>query len=261
MTALALSTLVVLAGCSKDESAKPSQLAPLALKEQTSSVAQASGGYVVNWAGVLANANRWHFGENTVATISALDAAGKEVVRMEQPLDAVPPTASLAFTGEALAAEKPVTVKISYRPAVWHLAARIPSAFKSFPVSNVRTEKLGTGNYLITGYVADPYLKPASSLVVTALLRDAAGKLVGGGTAFVDDVRPDVNRRFIITVESVSGDAEVAATQVMARTWGATAKPYEELALGGAVPVHTVKPTTEPFAKDRGYQAILDKRS
>ncbi|GAA0973671.1 hypothetical protein GCM10009555_028760 [Acrocarpospora macrocephala] len=260
MTALILTALMVLAGCGQDDSNKPRQLAPLALKEQASSVVKASGGYVVNWAAVLGNPNRWHFGENTVATISAQDATGKEIVRMEQPLDAVPPAGTLAFTGEALAAAKPVSVKINYRPAAWHQAARIPSAFKPFPVSKVATEKLGTGSYLITGYVTDPFQKPASSLVVTALLRDKAGKLIGGGTAFVDDVRSNTNRRFIITVESVSEGGQAASTEVVARTWGATAKPYEDLAMGGAKPVHTAKPQTEPFIKDRGIQAMTEKR-
>jgi hypothetical protein len=46
----------------------------------------------------------------------------------------------------------------------------------------------------------------------------------------------------------------------MVTTWGATAKPYEDLATAGAVPIHTVTPTTEPFTKDRGYQTITDRR-
>lgn len=261
MTALLLTALMVLAGCGQNDTDKAKKFAPLVLKEQASSVVKASGGYVVNWAAVIANSNPWHFGENTVAMITAHDAAGKEVVRMEQPLDAVPPAGSLAFTGEALAAAKPTAVKIDYRPAAWHQAARIPSAFKPFPVTKVVTEKLGNGSYLITGYVTDPFQKPASSLVVTALLRDAAGKLIGGGTAFVDDVQAGANRRFIITVESVTEGAEAVKTDVVARTWGATAKPYEDLALGGATPLHTVKPQTPPFLKDRGIQAITEKRS
>ncbi len=262
MTALALSFLSVtllVSGCSGDEETKKTELAPLALKEQTSSVVQASGGYLVNWAAVLNNGNKWHFGENAVATITGKDAAGKEVVRMEQPLDAVAPGGSMAFTGEALAVEKPVSVKIDYKPASWHQAARVPSAYKTFPVSRVSTEKLGASSYLITGYVESPFTRPAGSLVVTGLLRDATGKLIGGGTAFVDDVRPGASRRFIITVESVSAGV-AAATAVTARTWGATAKPYEDLAAGGAAPIFTQAPKTAPFAKDRGYTVITEQK-
>jgi hypothetical protein len=238
---------------------KPQPLQPLSLQEQTSSVASSSNGYIVNWAGVLRNVNRWHFGENATATISAMDAGGKEVVHMEQPLDAVPPGGTLPFTGEAVATAKPVSVKIGYREGVWHQAARIPSAFKPFPIYDAATEALDAKSYLITGYVSDPFRKAAGSLVVTALLRNAQGKLIGGGHYYVDDVRADVRRRFVITVDGVTGGKAVK-TDIEARTWGATAKPYEELALGGAVPQDTGRPATAPFAKDRGYQVVSDRR-
>ncbi|MCT9929777.1 hypothetical protein N5079_06030 [Planotetraspora sp. A-T 1434] len=254
--ALALAGLVTAACASEDNQA---DLRPLALKEQTSSVVKSGAGYVVNWAGVLGNANRYHFGENAVAVISAVDAGGKEVVHLEQPLDAVPPGGRLPFSGQALSSVKPVRVKIDYRRASWRMATRVPSAYLEFPVSDVTTERLPTGSYLVTGYVLDPFMKAATSLAVTALLRDAAGKLLGGGTAYADNVRANDRRRFVVTVEGVSGGA-VARTDVLATAWGATAKPYEELALAGAAPIHTVMPTTEPFAKDRGYQAINDRR-
>ncbi len=255
--ALALVVMVVAAGCSTSEE-KTKQLSPLALKEQASSIGKSNNGYVVTWAGVLGNANRWHFGENAVALISARDAAGKEVVRMEQPLDAIPPGGSLSFTGEAVSKVKPERVKIEYRPASWRPVARIPSAFRPFPVSDVATEKLEAGSYLVTGYISDPFRKAASSLVVTALLRDDAGTLLGGGTTFVDDVRAERDRRFVITANGIKG--KVADTDVSVRTWGATAKPYEELVAAGTVPVNATKPTTKPFAKDRGYPPIGDRR-
>ncbi|WP_067181235.1 hypothetical protein [Microtetraspora niveoalba] len=256
--ALALVVVVVAAGCSGETSENKKQLAPLTLKEQVSSIDKSSNGYVVTWAGVLGNANRWHFGENAVALISARDAAGKEVLRMEQPLDAVPPGRSLAFTGQAVAKAAPASVKVDYRPASWRPVKRIPSAFRRFPVSDVATDKLEAGSYLVTGYVSDPFRKAANSLVVTALLRDEAGALLGGGTTFVDDVRTEMKRRFVITASGVKG--KVADTDVSVRTWGATAKPYEELVAGGTVPVNVAKPTTKPFAKDRGYPPIGDRR-
>ncbi|MBO3751838.1 hypothetical protein J5X84_37705 [Streptosporangiaceae bacterium NEAU-GS5] len=257
---LVLATLVAVGGCGSDQK-KPRQqpLQPLSLQEQTSSVASSSNGYIVNWAGVLRNANRWHFGENAVATVTAVDAAGQEVVHMEQPLDAIPPGGTLPFSGEAVANAKPVNVKIGYRDAAWRQAARIPSAFKPFPLYEVATEPLDRKSYLVTGYVGDPFIKAAGSLVVTALLRDAEGKLIGGGSAFVDDVTSKLRRRFVITVDSVSGGKAVK-TDVMARTWGSTAKPYEDLALGGAVPADRGRPATPPFAKDRGYQVASDRR-
>ncbi|GAA3122446.1 hypothetical protein GCM10010466_11720 [Planomonospora alba] len=253
-------TLILLTGCaSEDRRDDAPELRPLTVKEEVSSVVRSEerhDGYVVNWAGVLANPNPWHFGEHVVVTVVGLDARGKEVVRMEQPLDAVPPAGSLSFTGQALSVKKPAKVTIDYRPAEWRKAGRIVSAFKPFPVSGVTTARQQDGDYLVTGYVGTPYRLPAGTLAVTALLRDAAGRLLGGGTAFVDDVRESGRRRFLLDVESVAPAAKVAKTEVVARTWGSSSRPYEELALGGTVPVHTVKPTTSPFVHDRGRRPL-----
>ncbi|ACZ91803.1 hypothetical protein [Streptosporangium roseum] len=246
--------LLLLAGCSSSpEKEQAASLKPLSVKEETSSILKGDDGYVVNWAGVLVNSNPWHFGEHVVATVIAKDAKGKEVVRLEQPLDAVPPAGSLSFTGQVVAVEKPSQVSIQYRPAQWRQAARIVSAFRPFPVSDVLTERRDDG-YLITGYVGTPYRLPASSLAVTALLRDKNGKLLGGGSTFVDDVRANGKRRFILNIESVRDTSKIAKAELVARTWGSSSRPYEELALGGIAPPHRAKPTTAPFARDRGRQ-------
>lgn len=247
--------LLFLAGCSSSSEQQTAQLRPLTVKEQVSSIVKKDGGYVVNWAGVLTNSNPWHFGEHVVATVIAKDAAGKEVVRLEQPLDAVPPAGSLPFSGEVVASEKPSQVSIAYRPAEWRLAGRIVSAFQPFPISDVMTVRRDDG-YLVVGYVGTPYRLPASSLEVTALLRDKDGKLLGGGSAFVDDVGPDSTRRFVMHIESVADTSKIAKAELAARTWGSSSRPYEQLAMGGSVPMHTVKPTTAAFAKDRGRQGM-----
>ncbi|KAB8196587.1 hypothetical protein FH608_007670 [Nonomuraea phyllanthi] len=258
---LALGALgaICLSGCT-DEKRPAQELKPLALKEQVSNIVKSADGYAVTWAGVLSNANPWHFGEHVVATIVGRDAKGTEVVRMDQPLDAVPPGGSLAFTGQATAVEKPEKVTIQYRPARWRPAARIPSAFQDFPITRAQTLRQKDGTYLITGYVGNPYQMTASSLVVNALLRDKAGKLLGGGSTFVDDVKAGSPPRFILTVSGLPVGSKVAKTDITARTWGSTARPYEELALGGAVPIHTVKPTTQPFAVDRSTQVVSEHK-
>ncbi|MCG5215402.1 hypothetical protein [Streptosporangium sp. KLBMP 9127] len=229
-------------------------LQPLSVREQSSSIVKGRDGYLVSWAAVLGNRNPWHFGEQVVATVVASSAKGKEVVRMEQPLDAVPPAGTLAFSGQAMAVQRPTQVNITYKPAQWKQAARVTSAFKPFPVSDVITRRQKNGAYLVTGRVGNPYRLAAGSLAVTALLRDDRGRLIGGASTFVDDVRADNQPRFILTVDGMPRG--VAKTEVVARTWGTTSRPYEELALGGAISKHTVKPKTAPFAKDRGGQVL-----
>ncbi|GIH98242.1 hypothetical protein [Planobispora takensis] len=249
--------LLLVAGCSGEKKDVTPELRPLAVKEQVSSVVKGGeryDGYVVNWAGVLDNPNPWHFAEHVVATVVARDAKGEEVVRAEQPLDAVPPAGSLSFTGQALAERRPAKVTIEYRPAEWRPASRIVSELRPFPISGVQTDRKDDGRYLVTGYVGTPYRRPAGTLAVTALLRDEDGRLLGGGSTFVDDVRDGVRRRFVLDIESVTDTGKVAETELVARTWGSSSRPYEDLALGGALPVHTVEPTTSPFERDRGRQ-------
>jgi hypothetical protein len=251
MAALALVVATALAaGCSGDKNTAKQTLHPLVPKEQVSSIAKQGNDYLVAWAGVLVNPNRWHFGENLSALISARDAAGREVVHFEQSLDAIAPSGSLAFSGTATTATRPVNVKISYRPVTWRHVARIPSAFKPFEVSEVHTEKLKNGAYLVTGYVSDPFRKAVGSLTVTALLHDQNGKLLGGDGDFVDNIDPGARRRFVITVDGVKAPVAGDKTRVYASTWGSTARTYQELALAGAVPVNTVKPKTPPFSKE-----------
>ncbi|MGN9842968.1 hypothetical protein ACTMTI_33080 [Nonomuraea sp. H19] len=249
---------ICLAGCASEDKPGQQEPKPLALQEQVSNTVKSADGYAVTWAGVLRNANPWHFGEHVVATIVGHDAKGTEVVRLDQPLDAVPPGGSLAFTGQASAVEKPAKVTIQYRPAQWRRASRIPSAYQRFPISRTQTLPQKDGSYLITGYVGNPYKLAAGSLVVNAMLRDKAGKLLGGGSTFVDDVKAGSPPRFILTVSGLPDGAKVAKTDITARTWGSTGRPYEDLALAGAVPVHTVKPTTEPFAEDRSTQIVSE---
>ncbi|GLW10260.1 hypothetical protein Misp01_53880 [Microtetraspora sp. NBRC 13810] len=244
--------VALLAACSSEEQA--TTLKPLSVKEHVSSISKGDEGYLVNWAGVLANGNPYHFGEQVVATIVATDARGAEVARMDQPLDAVPPAATLAFSGKTVAKGQPAKVTISYKPAQWRLASRIPSAFRPFPVTDILTKRQKNGGYLVTGRVGNPYRQAASSLAVTALLRDKMGKLVGGVSTFVDDVHADNRRRFILTADHAP--PTVATADVVARTWGSTSRPYDELAMGGIAPVHKAKPTTAPFVKDRGLQPV-----
>ncbi|WP_093172877.1 hypothetical protein [Sinosporangium album] len=252
--AVALSALTVV-GCSSEEKPAP-ELRPLALRDQTSSIVKSGDTYVVNWAGVLGNDNQWHFGEQIVATVVGKDSKGKQVVRMDQPLDAVPPSGSLPFSGQVVAAQKPEKVTIEFRPAQWRKAERVPSSFRPFPVTDSKVIRQQNGTFLVTGRISNPYNLAASSLVVTALVRDPAGKLLGGGTTFVDNVGAGGRPRFILSVEGLPAKAAVGNTEIVARTWGSTGKPYEELALGGVKPVHTVKPTTAPFSRDRGRQAL-----
>ncbi|MEV4565213.1 hypothetical protein AB0K12_15740 [Nonomuraea sp. NPDC049419] len=251
---------ICLAGCASEERPVQPQLKPLAMKEQVSNIVKSADGYAVNWAGVLTNANPWHFGEHVVATIVGHDAKGAEVLKLDQPLDAVPPGGSLAFTGQAPASVKPAKVTIQYRPARWRQAARIVSSFQPFPISRVQTLPQKDGSYLITGYVDNPYQMPVSSLVVTAMLRDKSGKLLGGGDTFVDDVKAGSAPRFVLSVLGLPKNAKVAKTEITARTWGSTGRPYEELALAGAVPMHTVKPTSEPFAVDRSTAVLSEHK-
>lgn len=240
------------AGCSAEPEQTTEALKPLAAEEQTFVVTSVGKEYRVSWAVRLTNPNRWHFAENVVATIVGRDAQGREIMRGRQPMDAVAPGRGTAFSGTLPSTVQPAKVEISLQSSQWRKVSRIPSAFKRFPVNDVKTEKLANGQYLVSGNVLDPFRKAAGTLTVTALLRDGSGRLTGGRAELVENVGPGTWRRFVITVPKVAGGVDAERTEVFVSPWGSTAGPYEELVKSGTVPLHTVKPTTSPFLKDRG---------
>ncbi|RJL22583.1 hypothetical protein D5H75_35830 [Bailinhaonella thermotolerans] len=245
----------VAVSCARQQSRpKGPEMKPLAVSEQAAAVAQdteAEGGYVVQWAGVLANPNRWHYGEHPVALVTAYDAAGNVLTRVEQQLDVIPPNGRLAFAGQAELPRQPQRVVVRQKDATWQRATRVPSAFAPFTVSDVLTEKdAKQGTYRVVGRVANPYSRQAG-LVVTALLRDASGRLVGGGSGYVKPIKPGEDRAFYVSARPSDPAAKVTKTEVVAGTWGGTRATWENLTLNGLRPVHTTKPTSKPLL-DRG---------
>jgi hypothetical protein len=241
----------VVAGCSGEPEQTAEAFKPLTAKEQVSSVVAVGKDFRVSWSVLVANPNPWHFGENVAATVIGRDEQGREILRRREPMDAVPPGRTVAFSGMVTATRRPAKVEVAIEAPQWRKAQRIPSAFKQFPLTDVQTVKLRDGQYLVSGFVIDPFRKPASNLRVTALLRDRGGRLLGGRSDFVDDVSAGGRQRFVITVPGVSGKVDPERTTLYVAPWGATAGPYEELVKAGLVPLHTVKPTTPPFSKDR----------
>jgi len=244
--------VALVAGCSAEPEQTTQALRPLAAKEQAASIAQVGKEYRVSWTVLVANPNRWHFAENVVATIVGRDAQGREILRARQPVDAVPPGRTTAFSGMQPATSQPAKVEISVHSADWRKVSRIPSAFKRFPLTEVKTEKLQDGQFLVSGNVMDPFRKAAGTLTVTALLRDRDGRLAGGRAELLDNVGAGSWRRFVITIPKVAGTVDPARTEVYVTPWGSTAGPYEELVKSGTVPLHTDKPKTSPFPQDRG---------
>jgi len=251
----ALAAGSLLAGCTAEPDRTTEVLRPLAAKERTFAIMSAGKDHRVIWTLVLANPNRWHFAENVVATVVGRDAQGREVVRSRHPVDAVPPGGTAAFSAMTATTTQPAKVEISVESSQWSKAARIPSAFKRFPVADLNTVKLRGGQYLVSGNLRNPFRKEAATLTVTAVLRDRNGRTTGGRSDFVENVGPGAWRHFVITVPKVAGEVAPEHTEVFVTPWGSTARPYEELARAGAVPLHTDKPKTAPFPKDRGSEA------
>ncbi|GGM72713.1 hypothetical protein GCM10010106_18900 [Thermopolyspora flexuosa] len=245
----------LLAGCSAEPERTTEALRPLAAREQAYAIVSAGKEHRVTWTLVLANPNRWHFAENVVATLVGRDAQGREVVRSRHPVDAVPPGRTTAFSATTSTTTPPAKVEISLESPQWRKAARIPSAFKRFPVADLNTVKLRDGQYLVSGNLRNPFRKETATLTVTAVLRDRNGRTTGGRADFVEKVGPGTWRRFAITVPKVTGGVDPERTEVFVTPWGSTAGPYEELARAGAVPLHTDRPRTAPFPKERGGEA------
>lgn len=83
--------------------------------------------------------------------------------------------------------------------------------------------------FTVSGDLRNPYSKPVDQLAVTALVRDAAGKLLGGRTTFVDALPASGTVPFSFTTGAVQGTG--TKVDIVAVTWGGSRNGWDKLAL------------------------------
>lgn len=251
--ALLLLTLLVACGGSDDEggaagsgkstSSAPSSPAaeegggkenaePFAITEQEHRVSSGYGDTYVHWTVVIENPNDDVYGTFPTVSITGRDAAGKVVGTEDQVLDSLPPGGVIAFSGQASMTEEPAKVEIAYKSVDWYDTKSVPADYPPFPTRDISYKSQEFGGLVVTGEVVNPYEFAVESIAATALFRDAAGKLVGGTTSYLDDLPAGASMP--LQVEELGGSTppkKVKSVDVIVTPW-ADPQTWNDLALG-----------------------------
>ena len=162
--------------------------------------ASSAGTTYLRWVAVIVNPNVGYFGSFPTLTVTAVDAAGKVVGTKDQVLFDIPPGATIAFGGlMTTVGAAPSRLRINPSNVRWSSTTARPEMFPAFGVTPDQSVVDNFGQSTITGSISNPYPVPVESLAVTALYRDAAGKLVGGDTTFVNNLPASGTKAFEIS--------------------------------------------------------------
>jgi hypothetical protein len=172
----------------------------------------------VLWTAVLQNPNPDLFGESPVLTVTARDETGSVVGTEDQMFNELTPGGTIAFSGQIEATKTPKTVDFTVGKTRWQTAPKPASAYPAITTQGVsmKPDQLA-GGYVVVGEFLNPYPVPLDSTVVTALFRDEAGRLIGGGSTFVDNAPANGARPF--SVNHVGLEGKPAKVDVIVTTW------------------------------------------
>ncbi|MCX6373570.1 MAG: FxLYD domain-containing protein [Actinobacteria bacterium] len=113
-----------------------------------------------------------------------------------------------------------VTFSLSVRDENWHPADSaevVDSAYEPFKVSRTRVSTDSSGFPVVTGLLENPNSKPFGSIAVSALFKDAGGKIIAGYTGFVEDVPAGGKKAF--EVNAFANMPEYKSVDVYAQSW------------------------------------------
>lgn len=185
----------------------------------------------VHWIAVIKNPNADAYGIFPVLRVTARDVAGKVLATDDQTLGELPPGMTIAFSSQLDTKEKPAKVEVIYSKVEWHDTKTKVSDYKEFAAKGVAFRKNVYGGLKITGEITNPFPAAIDGMAVTALLRDAAGKLIGGSTTFTEVLPSSGTQPFELDADQPK--TAVKNVSIMAMPWG-TADPiaWNHLAQG-----------------------------
>lgn len=185
---------------------------------------QSSTVFVI-WTAIIENPNPDFYGEFPTITVTARDANGLVVGTTDQVLHELPPGGRVAFSSQLTATKVPTTVEFSASKTRWQRTDTKPSDYPPFTARGVSVVPTDTPSvYTVTGEIVNPYGSEVDQLSVTALFRDASGKLLGGAGTFLNDLPAGGSRPFELNRYYVPGS--VARVEIVATTWG-SARLYQ----------------------------------
>jgi hypothetical protein len=173
----------------------------------------------VLWTAVIENPNTDFYGEFPTITITARDANGLVIGTEDQVLNELPPGGTVAFSSQMTATKVPATVGFSAAKTRWQRTDTKPSDYPAFTSRGISVTPTDTPSvYTVTGEIVNPYGSEVDQLSVTALFRDASGKLLGGAGEFLNNLPARGSRPFEFNRYYVPGS--VSRVEIVANTWG-----------------------------------------
>ncbi len=202
---------------------------PFVVVESATNISSSfDGGYFVQWIATLKNPNDDLYGVFPTVAVTARDATGAVVGTDDQVLESFPPGATIAFASQIKATAEPATIDITYKRVEWSKTKTRPADYPPFTAEMVSFTPDRVAGFTVSGDLRNPYSQPVDELAVTALVRDAGGKLLGGRTTFVDGLPAGGTAPFSFTTGTVEGAG--ASIDIVAIVWGSSPDVWNKLA-------------------------------
>lgn len=172
----------------------------------------------LKWAAIIENPNQDAYGLFPTITITARDENGAVVGTEDQVLQELPPGTKIAWAGQLTVTKPPKTVEIVPLKVEWRNTETKAADYLAFQTDKINISSQAKNSYKVTGDVKNPYDKEIDQLAVVVLLRSEDGKLLGGGTGFVDTLSAKASRPF--SVDYIGAKEKAQKTEVFAFPWG-----------------------------------------
>jgi len=179
-------------------------------------------GYV-EYGVVIRNPNA-DFAGDFVSIDVLMEGKGGQILGGDtQVLGMIYPGGTLAWGAQANPnGKKPakVTFSLSVSDENWYPADSaevVDSAYEPFKVSRTRVSTDSSGFPVVTGLLENPNSKLFGSIAVSALFKDAGGKIIAGYTGFVDDVPAGGKKAF--EVSAFANMPGYKSVDVYAQSW------------------------------------------
>jgi hypothetical protein len=189
-----------------------------------------SGGYYVEWAALLTNPNTAQYGAFPTVTITARDSHDGILGTDTQVLNGFPPSTTIAFASQIESDDKPAKVEVTFTKVDWYPTKTTGSQYKPFTASGIRW---GGDQYShkVVGELTNPWPSALEQIAVTALYRNANGRLIGGSTDFLDAL--PASGKVPFSVMDMSGlKKQPDNIEIYAMPWGGQPDEWNQLVTG-----------------------------
>lgn len=173
----------------------PENIQPGKIVESVYKVESNFGDHFLLWAAIIENPNTNLYGLFPVITITARDEKGNVVGTEDHTLSEFPPAKKIAFAGQVTLTNLPKTVEFTFTKVEWRNTQLSSEDYLPFPVEKLQTVNNRT-RFTVSGDVNNPYSKDVESVAITTLLRDESGKLIGGGTSYLNTLPAKSSRPY-----------------------------------------------------------------